>query len=107
MKKYQYFRCPCCGKLSRARNFHSSIPHALEVMEQEIGGRRHIAWTHKSLSRDHVYIVYLRVKAVCKRLEDVLNLNSVPARGIQIPSIGISTVKVKPMEVRIDGKKIG
>lgn len=101
MKKYQHLRCPCCGKLSRARNFNPSVLHAVEIMEQEIGGDRHIAWSRKTVTREVVYMMYLRVKSVCKMLEGVLRLDSAP-----ISSVRVAGIRIKPAEVWLDGKKI-
>jgi hypothetical protein len=104
MKIFEYVRCPCCGKLSRARNFHSSINHNLEIKVNEIGGKGHIKWFSKDISPDVLYMLYIRFKNICTRLERLLGLSDMIVRPILKSRI---RSKVRPGVVYIDGKKFG
>jgi len=100
MKTFQYLRCPVCGKLSRARNYHSSINHNLEIKINEMGGKSHIKWLTKEPTREILYMLYLRVKSICTRLELTLGITDYEITP-KLMSMRAKPMRARSMRVRV------
>jgi hypothetical protein len=106
MKIFQYLRCPVCGKLSRARNYHSSLNHKIEIKEQEIGGKKHIKWFSKDVNRDILFMLYMKIKAVCNRLEWLLGIQDIEIKARTKPRIKPRTMDTMINDIRITANKV-
>ena len=107
-KRYERFRCPCCGLFVAASRFNKGVKygHKMELLIQTSEGRGKLYFRRRSLSQEELQTLLLCISTAKTRLEAELAANAKHPAAVTVEMLTAVHRQIEGLQITMQPTRI-